>query len=66
MGTVLSHHERLLFVVEMHDTSHLPALQAAIKTLELPDTDWNLLRKIPRDPRHHSKIDYERLREVLG
>lgn len=66
MGTVMLLNDQLTAVIELSD----PAQQEAVKSLvtSLPEAfgDIVFVPKIPRDPRHNSKIDYEKLRAMLS
>lgn len=59
-GTLLKVKTQLVLVIES---------KATINENEIPESipydSIKYLSKIPRDPRHHSKIDYERLRHLL-
>jgi acyl-CoA synthetase (AMP-forming)/AMP-acid ligase II len=57
MGTMLEMNEKLLLVIEsIRSQSEIRSAVAHLSFDEL------IITKIPRDPRHNSKIDYERLR----
>jgi olefin beta-lactone synthetase len=66
MATIVQHHAQVCVVVEMPDATHQAALRAALDARGLQDCQLVILKRIPRDPRHHSKIDYGRLLEGLG
>ncbi len=57
MGTIIQSHQKIIIVVETHKSKD------EIKVL-LVRYDYDQLvkmKEIPRDPRHHSKIDYAKL-----
>ncbi|MBI1305162.1 MAG: AMP-binding protein [Bacteroidetes bacterium] len=60
-GTLIEHSGKLLLIVE---TDQLKS--EIIKRIpEIPYDEIILKKQIPRDPRHHSRIDMERLREEV-
>ena len=69
MGTILLHRCQLTAVIELNTKSN-KVLQAGItqRIMSLPIAFKQVLflKKIPRDPRHHSKIDYQKLAMQLG
>ncbi|MFN0034883.1 MAG: AMP-binding protein [Saprospiraceae bacterium] len=65
MGTVLSRNGAMLFCLEAQSGADLNLIRRAIAGLNIPVFSVQFLAKIPRDPRHHSKIDYARLLEIL-
>lgn len=64
-GTILLQNDKLTAVVELKAASRKEDVLTAIKALPILSEDIVFLSKIPRDPRHNSKIDYEKLREIL-
>jgi acyl-CoA synthetase (AMP-forming)/AMP-acid ligase II len=65
MGTLMMLDDRLIAVVELNDAARRDAVRAAIQSLSETFEDIVFIPKIPRDPRHNSKIDYEKLRVML-
>ncbi len=65
IGTVLQHKGKTLVLLELKDKSKKPAIIAGLKNSVLRFDAVLFLRKIPRDPRHHSKIDYAQLKKKL-
>jgi len=65
-GTVMMLHDRLTAIIELGDTSRREAVQSAIRSLPEAFADIVFVPKIPRDPRHNSKIDYEKLGALLS
>ncbi|HWV28152.1 MAG TPA: AMP-binding protein [Dyadobacter sp.] len=66
MGTVMLLNGQLTAVIELDDSAQRNAVAAAIKSLPEAFGDIVFVPKIPRDPRHNSKIDYERMRSLLS
>ncbi len=60
MGTLLEHENKLICVVETQRTKEEIAAEIVHITY-----DELLIRNIPRDPRHHSKIDYAALKQSI-
>lgn len=65
IGTIVSFNKQILAIVELNTSNrsqfvvnqileHCPVIHVV-----------KILKKIPRDPRHNSKIDYERLNQLL-
>ncbi len=61
LGTIIKRQERVYLVVELSDPAQEPVLRRAAKLLPVPALECSVMKKIPRDPRHHSKIDYAAL-----
>lgn len=63
LGTLLKVGVNLVLIVEtsLNET----ALRKALNGKSMPFDRIKLVKSIPRDPRHHSKIDYGRLQELL-
>jgi len=66
IGTILHLNNRLLALIEMNDNSKKKEVEAEIRSLELLFDKIIFLKKIPCDPRHNSKIDYELLKKYLN
>jgi len=62
MGTVIEKQGKVLLVIE----SELEKNQLEIDTAKLKYDEMIVLKTIPRDPRHFSKIDYPRLMQMVG
>ena len=62
MGTILKIKDRIVVVVE----TKLPAakIEQELKNRNF-EFDRLIITKIPRDPRHNSKIDYDKLRNLI-
>ena len=65
MGTILNLRERLTAVIELKDPSKKDSVKNRINALELKFEEIIFIKKIPRDPRHNSKIDYPKLKLSL-
>lgn len=65
MGTVMLLNSRLTAVIELGDSTRRDTVAAEIRSLPEAFGDVIFIPKIPRDPRHNSKIDYEKLRGLL-
>jgi acyl-CoA synthetase (AMP-forming)/AMP-acid ligase II len=66
LGTIMEHEGALVVAVELREAIGVEELRAEIVRLGIPFDDVMILRPLPRDPRHHSKIDYARLRATIG
>jgi hypothetical protein len=66
-GTILKVGENLVVVVEAMKNRKIDAdaLKNDLAGAGIPFDTLQILKAIPRDPRHHSKIDYDRLREGI-
>jgi len=61
MGTILDKNGRLVLVVESNETKE--NIQEKFKDYDYDDL--RVLNAIPRDPRHNSKIDYDKLTNLI-
>ncbi|GAB2765816.1 fatty acid CoA ligase family protein [Rhabdobacter roseus] len=66
LGTLLLLQGTLTAFLELRDPAQKEAVRRQIEALEVPIREIVFVPKLPRDPRHHSKIDYERLRASFG
>jgi acyl-CoA synthetase (AMP-forming)/AMP-acid ligase II len=66
IGTIMLWNGRLTAVVELKGNAPREPVRQAIGLLPEAIADIVFIRKIPRDPRHNSKIDYEKLGAILG
>lgn len=64
VGTILLKNHKLFLVVKPMADSIDAATRSAIEEF-LPDATLKILNSFPMDPRHHSKIDYEKLMECI-
>lgn len=65
-GTILSIKGNVKAVFEMHDRSRRDMVGDRCKGLPFRVDEVVFLKKMPRDPRHFSKIDYERLKVMIA
>jgi acyl-CoA synthetase (AMP-forming)/AMP-acid ligase II len=65
LGTIVHHQEQLLIVVETNALADRRLIEKKVQELPYGITSVKFLRTIPRDPRHHSKIDYGKLLGML-
>ena len=65
MGTIIMRNERLTAIIELKEKSKKPSVRNTIKEHDDQIKEIIFIKKIPRDPRHNSKIDYERLLKKL-
>ena len=63
IGTVLKINNEIVFVVETKILKH--KLEQELKKRNF-EYDKLIITKIPRDPRHNSKIDYDKLKKILS
>ena len=66
IGSVMKFNGSLSAVIELNDPSLKEEVKLAIGKLELDIPDVKFLDRIPRDPRHNSKIDYEQLKKQFA
>ena len=62
MGTILKQDEEIVAVLELNNGANQEAILHQIKRDHAEIKKVRFVSTIPRDPRHHSKIDYEKLR----
>ncbi|WP_353719983.1 AMP-binding protein [Dyadobacter sp. 676] len=62
MGTVMMLDNKLAAVVELDPAADPARVRAAVSELPVVPDEVIFVPKIPRDPRHNSKIDYTKLR----
>lgn len=68
IGTIMPVKDTLYLIVKPHKKARLSRekLQARARKLKIPFDEILIVKEIPRDPRHKSKIDYDRLKETLS
>ena len=66
MGTVMVVNDQLTAVIELGDPTQREVVKSAIQSMIEAFAGIVFVQKIPRDPRHNSKIDYEKLRVLLS
>ncbi|MGL5889833.1 MAG: AMP-binding protein, partial [Bacteroidia bacterium] len=64
-GTILKLGEKIVAVIEPEQNQTAEVLIANVKALYAFD-EVKLLKQLPRDPRHFSKVDYGKLKELMG
>jgi len=64
-AALLKINEELLLVLEKDEFIEASNLSAALNVCNIPSAQIRYLKKIPKDPRHQTKIDYEKLRILL-
>ena len=57
--------EGILFWFELNDDANKEKVIGSIQTLDLEFCEIKIVKKIPRDKRHNSKIDYAQLNMLL-
>ncbi|HRI00574.1 MAG TPA: AMP-binding protein [Saprospiraceae bacterium] len=62
MGTVMQLNNELLVIIELKKGSQKDELRDRIHSVDIEFNKIKFISTIPRDPRHHSKIDYEKLK----
>lgn len=65
MGTVLDFANRLTIVIECSTKGNKNFIEQEIKKAEMAFDVILFISKIPRDPRHNSKIDYAKLKKHM-
>lgn len=65
IGTVMLLEGRLMVVAESENQALRQSQRAALMKMKPTPADVLFVKNIPRDPRHNSKIDYEKLRKNL-
>ncbi|HEX8548848.1 MAG TPA: AMP-binding protein [Cytophagaceae bacterium] len=65
IGTILMIEGKIVFALELWDHERKKVVLLALESLPVKAAKVAFLKKIPRDLRHHSKIDYSRLLQML-
>lgn len=65
IGTIVSFNQQIIAVVELNSGKKNQFVVSQILEQYPVIQAVKILKKIPRDPRHNSKIDYERLKQLL-
>jgi len=63
IGSLILHNNKIYAVLELDNQADEAKVTGVIQDL-LPQAAVKIVSKIPRDPRHNSKIDYEKLKEM--
>ena len=61
IGTIIKHNNKIIVVVELKNQNKRDEITNEIKSKGILFDDIIFVNKIPRDPRHNSKIDYDKL-----
>lgn len=65
-GTILLINNKTVVVLELNDPSKRTIIENVLNQMALKVDQIIFAPKIPRDPRHNSKIDYDKLRSVIA
>lgn len=65
LGTIIEKDKKLMVVLELEKSAEKEKVLDRIQKLPVQADEIKILTAIPRDPRHHSRIEYERLMELL-
>ncbi len=66
IGTVIEINNKIFIICQLAQNADKEKIKSKIIGLNLKYDTIKFIKKIPRDPRHHSKIDYEALRVLLS
>jgi olefin beta-lactone synthetase len=69
LGTLIKVNQQVVLVIELKKgvrINRATLKQTIDEQLKLPQYELRILAKIPRDPRHHSKIDYDKLKSLVN
>jgi acyl-CoA synthetase (AMP-forming)/AMP-acid ligase II len=64
LGTVLKKGDDVFTVIEAENSSHDKVLKT-LEAINFPFQNVRFVKRIPRDPRHNSKIDYGKLDDLI-
>jgi acyl-CoA synthetase (AMP-forming)/AMP-acid ligase II len=64
MGTFLNIDNKLTAIIEIRSDAKKEFIVNLLKTMDVIPDEIKFISKIPRDPRHNSKIDYEKLKKM--
>lgn len=65
MGTLLLLNNKLTAILETKATGNKQLIAEHIKKADITFDEIKFITKAPRDPRHNSKIDYEKLKKLV-
>lgn len=65
MGTLLQINNKLTAIIEIKQEEAKQNVQNSLTKMDIQPDAVRFISKIPRDPRHNSKIDYEKLKNLL-
>ncbi len=63
LGSILFNDNKLFAILELNDQANVIQLKESITRI-MPKCEVKIVSKIPRDPRHNSKIDYDKLKAM--
>jgi olefin beta-lactone synthetase len=66
IGTILKTTAGIVAAIEVGKTADKTSIQHQVKALGLEFKEIRFLKKIPRDPRHNSKIEYQKLKTMIS
>ncbi len=61
-GTIVLLNQKIIAFIELNNNSKKEEVRKKVRQFHLAPDQLIFLKKIPRDPRHHSKIEYEKLK----
>ena len=65
LGTLMMQNDNVFALIELEKEAQITIVEKLIKESQFPIDKIVYLKHIPRDPRHFSKIDYDKLRVYL-
>lgn len=65
MGTILEVNNKIFILLELKKKARAENLKEVFRAARIPFDEVRILNKIPRDPRHHSKVNYDKLKSTL-
>jgi acyl-CoA synthetase (AMP-forming)/AMP-acid ligase II len=65
MGTLLSINNKLIALIELKKAAEKNMVLNQLQKMDIHLDEIKFIPKIPRDPRHNSKIDYEKLKGLI-
>jgi olefin beta-lactone synthetase len=63
-GTIMQINNRLVAIIELKKNTHKKNVLKELQKPEMRLDEIKIISKVPRDPRHNSKIDYEKLKRL--
>ena len=65
-SAMVSHRGQRVLAVTLHDTSAQPDFASILKSLSFANVDSiRIIKRLPLDQRHNSKVDYPKLHQLL-
>lgn len=65
-GTVLKHNNKMCVVIEVEKKADKTKIENQVFQLDVPPDQVLFMKTMPKDLRHHSKIDYDKLKKILN